>query len=212
MHSHRSDPNDISSDPEKRAYLLSADPKLSSLLHKPLKTLPEPGATLFLDICSCILDQQIRYLHNGWRVARLIHLLENAPITPTAIQGLSDSHISNLKLSKTKLQGLMSLSRIWKEQSWGTLPWTTLSEEVVISLLGSVHGISEATIELLLLYSLQKDDVLPVNVRAFRRAMSAWIGDPSLEHDVQTLQIQTVQWRPYRSFVARHLLELHKKQ
>ena len=80
----------------------------------------------------------------------------------------------------------------------------SLPDEVVVERVTRVRGIGRWTAEMLLIFSLGRPDVLPVDDLGVRRAVERAYGLAGLP-DAATLTGIGKAWRPYRSVAAWYL-------
>ena len=127
--------------------------------------------------------------------------------TPAQVQAASDERLRGVGLSRQKIGYLRDLCA--KMQA-GELPLDRLDEmedDAVIEVLTRVKGIGRWTAEMVLMFRLQRTDVLPVDdlgiVKAIRKAYG-------LRKDPTADRIRQIgeKWRPYRSIASWYLWQM----
>ena len=188
------------------AHLAAADPALGRVVALagplPLEVRPgEPYEALF----RSILYQQLSGKAAATIHGRLLALLGDRAHDPEALLALPDEAIRGAGVSGPKMAGLRSLAAHTRD---GTVPTRvvldTLPDDEVVARLLHVRGVGRWTVEMLLLFTLGRPDVWPVDdlgvakgyarvhglaERPRPKALAA-LGDP---------------YRPYRSAAAWYL-------
>lgn len=82
-----------------------------------------------------------------------------------------------------------------------------MSNEEVISLLTEIKGVGRWTVEMLLMFSLGREDVFPVDDLGIQQAMVKLYRLRTKEKKAlqQRLQRIAAQWSPYRTYACMHL-------
>ena len=108
--------------------------------------------------------------------------------------GLSGMKVSFIKdLAKKTLDGSLDFKTI-----------DTLTDEEVVEHLTSVKGIGQWTAEMLLIFSLRREDVFSYGDLGLRRALQKIYKMKKSPTAVQAEKI-TAMWKPYRSLGSRYL-------
>lgn len=124
--------------------------------------------------------------------------------TPAQVAAASDAQLRTIGFSRQKIGYLRDLCA---QMQAGALPLDRLDgmdDEAVIEALTQVKGIGRWTAEMVLMFKLQRSDVLPVDdlgiVKAIRQAYR-------LRKDPKPDRIRQIgeKWRPYRSVASWYL-------
>ena len=101
----------------------------------------------------------------------------------------------------------MSFIEYWSNN---TLYFNKLSDEEVISELSSIRGIGKWTIDMILLYTLNRPDVFPYDDFHLKQIMvSLYNLDPNTKLKAQMLEVSK-QWGTQKSLAVLYLLERKK--
>ena len=182
-----------------------------SILRDVLDVTPFPEyintGDLFEDLASCILDMRIHYAGSNaaFRYKRLKGMIDGEPITPDLILDMPPVIEAALKLSRQKKESLELLAKRWLEE-WHAVDWSNMSDEEVSELLQTVKGIGKWSIQMILMFTLERPDLFPNGDYQLRKAMCEVY---SLDEDDKALSDQLEEiasgWAPYRSVAVRYL-------
>lgn len=128
------------------------------------------------------------------------------PKFPTAAQILSTrkSKLRTAGLSGMKIDYLKDLARNIKEGRLNMKLLSKMSDEEVIVHLTQVKGIGRWTAEMFLIFSLGRQDVLPVHDLGLRKGAQMAFSLPDLPKPKE-LEKMGERWRPYRSIATWYL-------
>jgi DNA-3-methyladenine glycosylase II len=192
------------------AHLRAADPTLARLIDEQ-GPLPDARAGRPLPddhygaLVRSITGQQLSVAAARAIYGRLTERFGGRPPTPREIladdpeelraaAGLSRAKVSFLRsLAEHVLSGELELERL------DDLPDEEVTEELV-----AVKGLGQWTVDMFLMFHLERPDVLPVGDLGIRRAFQRAYGFEELPSAEQMLQIAEP-WRPYRTLASRYL-------
>jgi DNA-3-methyladenine glycosylase II len=161
---------------------------------------------VFEDLVSCILDMQIRFRGKAVRYKRLKALLKGSLIDYENLFSIGDSGIQLLKISRQKYTALVNLCLFWEENGMDDYDWESKKDEEIRVVLGKIKGIGNWTIDMILMFSLQRPDIFPVDDYQLKRVMTAQFdlrNDKSLKAEMLAI---AEEWRPNRSKIVIQLL------
>jgi len=192
------------------AHLRAADPVLAKLIDT-LSPLPDARAGRpALDdhygaLVRSITGQQLSVLAARAIYGRLTERFGGRPPTPREIldddpeelraaAGLSRAKVSFLRsLAEHVLSGELELERL------DELPDEQVAEELI-----AIKGLGQWTVDMFLMFHLDRPDVLPVGDLGIRRAFERLYGFDALPQAAQMIEIAEP-WRPYRTLACRYL-------
>ena len=189
------------------AYLRDVDPIMAKAIERvgPCTLIPNPQ--LFETLVDAIISQQISVKAADAIMARLravLHAEANGLISPEALLSLEDDTLRAVGLSPQKMRYIRDLT---ERVSSGQLELERLSElddEAVIAELVKVKGIGRWTAEMMLIFSLGRPDVLPVDdlgfVEGVREAYSL-----DARPTPKEMRERGEVWRPYRTFATWYM-------
>lgn len=186
---------------------LGQDRRWAALLaqHPPLS--PGREDQLFYRLCRSILGQQLSV-----RVARVIadRFLEFFGGQPPQAEDLIKAEFQALRslgLSEAKVRYMKAWAQYALDTGWNDQLLHSMDDEQVRQYLLPVPGIGPWTVDMVLLFSLGREDVWPVGDLGVRlSAFEEWgLQDPGGAAGRRVLLQLAETWRPYRSYAALHL-------
>lgn len=188
-------------------FLKAKDERLASIIEKTTIETIRWSGDIFEDLVSCILDMQIRYRGYATRYRRLKECTGNKQILPNTIFTLSAECQKVINMSRQKLAALNALSEYWTENNYINIDWHNKSDEEIRKLLIKIKGIGNWTVDMILLYTLQRKDVFPIDDLQLKKAMQKIYEIDESENLKKEMEYISNDWKPYRSTAVLYLLE-----
>ncbi|MXS71774.1 hypothetical protein GSF70_11150 [Flavobacteriaceae bacterium W22] len=183
--------------------LAKSDPVLEKIISQIPSIIINSTNNIFHDVISCIIEQQIHYRSTKKVFEKA---LERAGIEFLTIENfhLIEKHsLSKIKLSMGKYETMMAFIEYWNAN---TKDFSKLSDEEIRKELSAVKGIGRWTIDMILLYTLQRPDVFPYDDFHLKNIMvSLYNLDPKIKLKSQMLSIAQ-QWGNQKSLAVLYLL------
>ena len=152
----------------------------------------------FQVLCKAIIAQQISTRAADSITTRFHGLMNGAIPTPKRVAALSNESLRAVGLSRQKIAYVKDLSQKFLHKTIRPHKLPFLSNEEIIQILTTVHGIGRWTAEMFLIFSLNRLDVLPVGDLGLRTALGniyKMRAIPSIKR-VRTLGKK---WRPFET-------------
>jgi DNA-3-methyladenine glycosylase II len=190
-----------------RRVLMRRDPVLGAIIkrhgHCALQTARDPD--IFGGLIQSIISQQLSTKAAATIFGRFKALLPGGDVpTPHAVLPLSDDVLRGVGLSRQKVSYLRDLSQKVLDGSVKTDALDALSDEEVVDSLTRIKGVGRWTAEMILIFRLQRPDILPVGdlgiVQAIQKTYKL-----RKAPDARRMMKIAEPWRPYRSVAAWYL-------
>lgn len=189
--------------------LKDTDPILGSIIAQIAPPLVHSTNDVFHDLMSCIIEQQIHYRSTKRIFAKALERAELERLTIDNFHLFEQHSLSQIKLSMGKYETMMSFMAY---RSSNTLDFHQLPDEEVASELSSIKGIGKWTIDMILLFTLNRPDVLPFDDFHLKQIMvSLYQLDPKVKLKAQMLEVAK-QWGNQKSLALLYLLEWKKQR
>ncbi len=192
---------------ETEKILAKNDPILEKIILQIPKPAIESTNDVFHDLMSCIIEQQIHYRSTKRIFAKA---LERASIDHLTIDNfhLIEKHsLSQIKLAMGKFETMMSVCEYWSNN---TKDFAKLSDQEVITELSSIKGIGKWTIDMILLYTLKRENVFPYDDFHLKQIMISLYGlNEKVKLKAQMLAIAE-NWGEHKSLAVLYLLAYKK--
>ena len=183
------------------AHLRSGDPVLARIIDAVGPFTMEPGDGIFRALGRAVFFQQLagpaaRAIMN--RVLAALGTDDQRWYTPQQFLQATDEDLRAAGLSRQKMTYLRDLAEKFAAGDLTEEDFHHLGDEEVIARASSVKGIGRWTAEMLLIFTLDRPDVLPVDDLGVRRGMQISYGLADLPKPDEMRRIAEP-WQPYRS-------------
>ena len=180
---------------EACAELCVKDPVLA----KVIKKYPEPILTskgdLFSTLIRSIVGQQISVLAADAIWGRFIALV--GEVSPEPILKPTPEMLKNCGLTSRKVEYIRGISETWTREYAG-LDWDILSDDEVKRKLIALRGVGPWTAEMILMFSLLRPDIFPIDdIGAIRAIENIYNGGEVMSKE--ELLDQANNWAPWRT-------------
>lgn len=185
-------------------HLSQADPVMEKLISRfgPLEFRPHQQ-DLFAEIVDSIISQQL-----SGKVAKVIYsrfesLFTDKKVDPKIILTIDDSKLRAIGTSWAKVKYIKDLAQKILDETIKLHLLDNMKDEEVIEHLIQVKGIGPWTAEMILMFSLGRLDVLPLNDLGIQKAFEKLY---SVKRNNQKKMLKIAEaWRPYRTIACKYL-------
>ena len=185
---------------------LSQDPVLKKVVEA--YELPEdhirPDA--YLSLIRAIVGQQLSTKAAKTIYERFLNLFEEKYPDPETLLKMDIETLRTAGLSRNKAQYIKNIADFAINEGLQKEDLDHLSDEEAIKHLISIKGVGKWTVQMLLMFSLDRPDILPVDDLGIQQAM---IGLYGIEEEGKSLKKKMLEiaepWRPYRTTASRYL-------
>jgi DNA-3-methyladenine glycosylase II len=161
----------------------------------------------YLHLCLSILSQQL-----STKVARVIrdrflNLYEGKFPTPQQIVDTPVTTLRGIGFSNAKASYIHNVARFAMEQGMEDRKLNKMSDEEVIDHLVPIKGVGRWTVEMLLIFTLGREDVFAVDDLGIQNAMVNLYGIDKTDKKKMKAEMLEIaeRWRPFRSYACLHL-------
>ena len=162
---------------------------------------------VFLSLCSSIMSQQL-----STRVAavinnRFLSLYPGKRPSPEDILNTDPETLRSIGLSNAKAAYVQHVARFALEQGLDSRTLNKLENEELIAYLTQIKGVGRWTVEMLMMFTLAREDVFAVGDLGIQIAMSELYSiDRSDKKKLQQEMLGVSErWSPYRTYACLHL-------
>ena len=185
-------------------YLSDKDPQLAKVINHFIDRKIEYMSfqTPFAAITRSIVFQQLSGKAAGTIHQRLINLFPSPDeVFASHFLTLDEKAVRGAGISRNKFLALTDLAT---KVEAGEVPdfdvLNEMTDEAIIETLIEIRGVGRWTVEMLLIFTLKRPDVLPLNDLGIRKGFSRIYGAELPSPKV--LQTHGEQWKPYRSVAS----------
>ena len=190
---------------EAIAHLQQADARLADLIEQvgPCTLQPREG-NLLDSLTRAIASQQLSTKAAATIHGRFLALYPDGPPTAAQLLATEDDTLRGVGLSRPKIRYLKDLAQHIEAGLPDLEALDQLSNEAIIKTLTQVKGIGQWTVEMLLIFRLQRLDVLPVDDLGIRKGFQRLFDLPEMPNKVAMVELAKP-WEPYRSVASWYL-------
>ena len=187
---------------EARAALTAADPVMAGLIANYEGEGLVGQGDAFLTIARAIVAQQIsvRAADSIW--ARLEACV--GTVAPREVAARSQEELRGAGLTRQKSGYLRDIAAGFVSGDIDPDRWKEADDEVVTDELLALRGVGRWTAEMVLIFHLQRPDVLPLADIGVQRAIAKHYGDGA-RMSAEAMETCAECWRPWRSVAVWHL-------
>jgi DNA-3-methyladenine glycosylase II len=185
---------------------LSKDKKLAKLLTEQHHQL-EMKKNIPLRLMASIMGQQL-----STKVAKVIYhrfldLYGKKEPKPQQVIDTPHETLRAIGLSNAKVQYVKNVAAFCIEHKINDKKLTSFSNEEIIDLLTQIKGVGKWTVEMLMMFSLGREDVFAVDDLGIQQAMERLYNiDASNKKLMKEKMLQlSNKWSPYRTYACLHL-------
>ena len=186
---------------------LSKDKKLAKLM-----TQQEPFTLKFhknicLRLCASIMSQQLSTKVAKVIYHRFLELYGGEEPTPQQIAATPPQTLRAIGLSNAKVQYVLNVAEFALEHGLEDKKLKKMSNEKIIELLTQIKGVGKWTVEMLLMFTLGREDVFAVDDYGIQVAMkNIYKLDNSNKKEFKEKMLRiSSKWTPYRTYACLHL-------
>ncbi len=187
---------------------LRKDPVLALLVVN-VRELPGVQSNIPVRLMSAIVSQQLSTRVAAVIWSRFLGLYNGREPSCKRVLETPSEKLRSVGLSEAKVSYVKSVASFCLEHTITAKRLSTLSDEEVIHLLTQIKGVGVWTVQMLLMFSLDRPDVFAPDDGGIQQAMAALYGlDYTNKRQLkESMNAIAEQWRPYRSFACIHLWE-----
>ena len=186
---------------------LSKDKKLAKLLtdHEPFKL--KFHKNICLRLCASIMSQQLSTKVAKVIFGRFLELYGGEEPTPQQIIATPFDKLRAIGLSNAKTQYVLNVAQFAIDHKLDDKKLKKMSNEEIIELLTQIKGVGKWTVEMLLMFTLGREDLFAVDDYGIQVAMKKLYKlDDSNKKDFREKMLKiSKKWSPYRTYACMHL-------
>ena len=186
------------------SHLSDVDPVMRTTIEQIGPCTLKPDPDIFNALVDAIISQQISVKAADAILGRVRAAMPDGMITAEALAAYDFDRLRTLGLSTQKARYILSLVEHIQNGQLQLEHLPALSDEEIIQRLTVVKGIGRWTAEMVLIFTLGRADVLPVDDLGFLEGVRAAYNLPDRPKRVEMLERGEL-WRPYRTFATWYM-------
>jgi DNA-3-methyladenine glycosylase II len=196
---------------DKALKHLSKDKKLKKIIDTVTLTYHWDSEDVYLSLLRAISAQQLSSKAAQTIFGRFLQLFEAEYPLPEVLKEKTVEELRAVGLSRPKANYMINVAAFFAEHKLVDKDWTDWADEAIIEKLTEIKGVGKWTVQMILIFSLRRMDVYPVDDLVVRQnTMRLYEVDESLKGKALHQKLDEIadKWKPYRSVASRYLWAL----
>lgn len=187
--------------PGEAKHILGRDPILRNLLDDPVRFAPSRGS-VYADLIESIVYQQISIKAARSIFNRVCGYFGGTVPAAEEMVRTPEDELRALGLSRSKAQYVRNIAAFFIDEGLQNDRLHALPDSEVLALLSRIKGVGEWTVQMILIFSMGREDVFPAHDYGVLSTMVELYGVPDGTRREQTAGIIAIaeKWRPYRTY------------
>lgn len=185
---------------------IAADPVMEPLVSR--LDFPEPSLDRdpYFDLVETIVYQQLSIKAAATIFERFLKLFPDKWPHPGVLAEMEMEKLRQAGLSGQKAGYVRNIAAFFLQENLLDYHWTRWDDEEVISLLTRIKGVGRWTAEMILMFTLNRPDVFPVDDLGIQTAMSRLYGiSKEGKNWKDKMKDAAAAWQPYRTYGSKYL-------
>lgn len=186
---------------------LSKDKKLQKVLALQSEIELTKKNNVHLHLCSSIISQQLSTKVADVIYGRFLQLFKKKIPSPKDILALEFETLRSIGLSNAKANYVINVCNFFIENKVTDAHLHKMEDEELIIFLTQIKGIGRWTVEMILMFTLGREDVFAVDDLGIQQAMANIYKLPASDKKIMKQKMISIseKWRPYRTYACRYL-------
>ena len=183
---------------------LSKDPILKNLVDKiPFRELSANSQGVYLDLLGSIISQQLSTKVAAVIERRFLSLFPDGQPHPELLLAKDIETLRTAGLSRQKAAYLQYVADFFQRENLLDKDWNSMENDEILRYLTQIKGVGKWTVEMILMFSLSRPDVLPLDDLGIRMAIAGLYNISETGRQMHRKMTETAaHWQPYRSYAC----------
>jgi DNA-3-methyladenine glycosylase II len=186
---------------------LSKDKNLAKLIaqHEPFTL--KSHKNICLRLCASIMSQQLSTKVAQVLYRRFLEIYDGNEPTPEQIVATPFDKIRAVGMSNAKTQYVLNVAQFAIDHKLNDKKLKKMSDEEIIELLTQIKGVGRWTVEMLLMFTLGREDLFSVDDYGIQTVMKKIykLDDGNKKEFREKILKISKKWTPYRTYACLHL-------
>jgi len=186
---------------------LSKDKKLKILIESQTPFILEKRKKVYLRLCSSILSQQLSTTVAKVLYKRFLELYNGREPTARQILDTPAETFRSIGFSNAKASYVHNVCRFFIDNKITDAQLYKMNNEEVIALLTQIKGVGKWTVEMILMFTLGREDVFALDDLGLKQGVIKLYNLKETDKKVLIKKIEKIssKWSPYRTYASRYL-------
>lgn len=186
---------------------LSKDKKLKKILDLQEPFVLVKRKNIYLHLCFSIMSQQLSTKVADVFHRRFLNLYNTKNPTAAEIIATPFETLRGIGLSNAKANYVLNVCRFFTEEKITDAVLYKMSNEDAIKYLTQIKGVGQWTVEMILMFTLGREDVFAVDDLGIQQAMCKLYPIDATNKKImkEKMLAASKKWSPYRTYACRYL-------
>lgn len=186
---------------------LHSDPLLKAAIQNQEPVALKERSNFCLRLCASIMSQQLSTRVAEVLFRRFLELFGGEEPTPQQIAATPHEVLRGIGLSNAKANYVLNVAAFFQEHNLSDDRLRSMDNEELIALLTQIKGVGRWTVEMLLMFTLGREDVFAPDDYGIQVAMKQIYKLDDSNKKALRQQMMTIAegWKPYRTYACLHL-------
>lgn len=186
---------------------LSKDKKLKKILSLQQPFVLQSRKKVYLHLCASIISQQLSTKVAKVIYHRFLNLFKTNEPSAKQILEIPVERLRSIGFSNAKASYVHNVCKFFVDNNLTDAKLSKMNNEEIIDLLTQIKGVGKWTVEMILMFTLGREDVFAVDDLGIQQAITKLYKLDSSDKKLmkeKMLQISS-KWAPYRTYACRYL-------
>lgn len=185
---------------------LSRDPRLGKVIATTDAQWPDAGDDIYFNLIRAIVYQQLSGKAAATIHGRFIDLFPDGYPYPEELLALELPALRGVGLSRQKSSYIQNVAAFFQQENLLGKDLAEMQDEEVIQYLTQIKGVGRWTVEMLLMFTLDRPDVFPLDDLGIQQAVQKLYKIEATGRDLKKQMEEIAEpWRPYRTYASLYL-------
>lgn len=193
---------------KKALKLLSIDPLLKNVIESTPLSFSKSNGDVYGALIRSIISQQLSVKAAATIYGRFLDLFETKYPFHEQVIKMETETMRLVGLSRQKSGYIKNVAEFFLQEQIESTDWSSMADEDIIKTLTQIKGVGVWTVEMILMFTLDRPDVFPVGDLGIQQAMIALYDVKADKKSLKSRLIEIAeQWKPHRTLACRYLWE-----
>ena len=186
--------------------ILQKDPVMKAIIKKTGKLDPVKNTNLYFSLLQSITSQQLSTKAGDTIFGRFLDLFPERKPVPEKVIKINIEKLRAAGLSYAKAGYLKNIAEFSLTHGLEYRKLNKMEDDALMEYLTSIKGVGRWTAEMILMFTVNRPDILPVDDIGIRNEMRKMYGiDGEGKKLIEQMRLFATPWKPYRTLACRHL-------
>ena len=185
---------------------LSTDKRLKQVIETTPVVFPESDGDIYARLLRAIVFQQLSGKAASTIHSRFMELFPDEYPDPGILLSIDTPILRSAGLSYQKAGYLHNVAEFFQQENLIGKDWSTMEDEAIIDYLTQIKGVGKWTVEMLLMFTLNRPDILPLDDLGIQQAIQMLYQFEEKGRALKERMLKIAEpWRPYRTYASLYL-------